>query len=269
MARTVQKVRIALVLLAGVGLSPVQGGTDVWNSAHRLLYFSSDDTLSGGQYTLKDGQKIRLLFLPFSYAVSPDDTTSLYLTGSPGFGATTYGGGTAMDVYGAKLGGGLQYAAGVDSTVRIGGTYQYMTWDAASPAGYGYDASLQYDYRPWYGGWNPYLTTQLRYYGTSLTRGTKKETTSSWSAKAQVGLVTPVFAHLFDLPIRLEVYGGGSAYQGDLIRILQTKYLTYAGVKAYMRSPILPDYLGDMTLTSQVVRGEDFKGLSIGLGVTF
>ena len=245
-------------------------GTDAITTVHRLLYLSGEDTLSSGGYILKDGQKAGVLFFPFSYELSPDDVTSLYLDASPGYGAAKYDGRAWMKLYSLKLGGGLQYSPGVNSTLRVGGTYQLAAFDPASSiTGSGYDVTVVYSYRPWYGEWNPYATTELRYYSTSVTQGSTTDTTHSQSARGQIGLVTPTLAHPFGLPMHFEVYGGGIYLHGDLPRILQTHYLTYAGAKAYLQSPVLSDYISDIIFSVQTVRGEDFKGFSMGVGVKF
>jgi len=270
MARTVQKIRIALALLVGLFGGTMVAGTDATTTAHRLLYLGGEDTLSSGGYVLGDGQKAGVLFFPFDYELSPDDVISLYLNASPGYGATQYNAGTWMKLYSLKLGGGLRYSAGVNSTWRIGGAYQLAAFDQASGiTAHGYDLSIDYQYSPWYGEWNPYLTAQLRYKNTSVTQNGATNTAHSLSAKAQIGLITPILARPFGLPTRFELYGGGIFLRGDLVRILSTRYLTYAGVKAYIQSPILPDYISDITLSTQVVRGEDFKGFSLGVGVKF
>ncbi len=245
-------------------------GTDAVTTAHRLLYLSGEDTLSSGGYILKDGQKAGVLFFPFAYELSPDDVTSLYLSASPGYGAAQFGTGAWMKLYGLKLGGGLRYSTGINSTLRIGGTYQLAAFDPASSiTGSGYDVTVAYSYRPWYGEWNPYVTTELRYYGTSVTQGGTTNTTHSQSARGQIGLVTPTIAHPFGLPMHLEIYGGGIYFHGDLPQILQTRYLTYAGVKTYLQSPILSDYISDITFSVQAVRGKDFRGFNLGVGVKF
>ena len=270
MARTVQKIRIALALLLSLFGGTMFGGTDTVSTAHRLLYLSSEDTLSSGGYALGDGQKAGVLFFPFAYELSPDDISSLYLNASPGYGAAQYGTGAWMKLYGLKLGGGLRYSTGVNSALRIGGSYQLTAFDPATGiTGKGYDVTAAYSYRLWYGEWNPYATTELRYYGTSVTQGNTTDTTHSQSARAQIGLVTPALFHPFDLPMRLEVYGGGIYFHGDLPRILQTRYLTYAGVKTYLQSPILSDYISDITFSVQAVRGKDFRGFNLGVGVKF
>ena len=244
--------------------------TDAVTTAHRLLYLGGEDTLSSGGYVLKDGQKAGVLFFPFSYELSPDSLTSLYLNASPGYGAARYGAGTWMKLYSLKLGSGLRYSAGVNSTWRIGGAYRLASFDQGSGiVAHEYDLSIDYKYSPWYGEWNPYLTTQLRYENTSVTQNGATNTAHSLSAKAQIGLITPTLAHPFGLPTRFELYGGGILLRGDLVHILSTRYLTYAGVKTYIQSPILPDYISDITLSTQVVRGEDFKGFSLGVGVKF
>ncbi len=268
MARTVQKIRI--VLFIGLLSLTAGAGTNAVTSAHRLLYLSGEDTLSSGGYALEDGQKIGVLFFPFSYEFSSDNTSSLYLHASPGYGATQYGSKTWMKLYSLKLGGGLRYSTGTDSALRIGGTYQLSLFDPDSGiTGKGYDVTAEYSYRPWFGEWNPYMTTQLRYWGSSVTHAGTTDTTHSLSAKAQLGVITPTLARPFDLPLRLELYGGGIYLRGDLPRILQTQYLTYAGVKAYLQSPILTDYISDITFSVQAVRGEKFKGFYLGAGVTF
>ncbi len=262
-------VRRFILSLLWVGTAAL-AGTDTTTTAHRLLYLGGEDTLSSGGYALGDGQKAGVLFFPFSYELSPDDVTSLYLSASPGYGAAKYNGGAWMKLYSLKLGGGLRYSPGVNSSLRIGGTYQLAAFDPASGiTGKGYDVTAAYDYRPWYGEWNPYITTELRYYSTSITHKNTTDTTHSQSAKAQIGLVTPTLAHPFGLPMRFEIYGGGIYLHGDLPRILQTHYFTYAGAKAYLQSPILPDYISDITFSVQAVRGENLKGFSMGVGVTF
>ena len=244
--------------------------TDAVTTGHRLLYLGGEEALSGGGYVFGDGQKVGVLFLPFSYELSPDGITSFYLSACPGYGTAQYNAAPWMKLYGLKLGGGLRYSIGVDSTLHIGGAYQLASFDPASSlSGSGYDVTAEYSCHPQYGGWNPYLATRLRYISTSITRAGATDTTHTFTAKSQIGLVTPALAYPFGLPLHLEIYGGGIYLQGDLARILQTHSFAYTGVTAYLKSPILSDYISDITFNLQVVRGEDLKGLNLGIGIRF
>jgi len=268
MARAIQKIRLSL--LAVLWLSGIlSAGTPAVTTAHRLLFLSGEDVLSSGGYLFGDGQKTGVLFFPFTYDLADDSSTSLYLHAAPGYGAAQYGSGQWMKIVGITFGGGIRYDISPKSSLRIGGDYQWMHFTPATVEGYGYDLGIDYRYDTWHGEWNPYLTLGAHYRADSVTQTGTPHTAASTLAKAQIGIITPVLAHPFGLPTRFELYGGGYALHGDLPTILQTRYLGYIGAKAYIQSPVLTQWISDITLSTQIVRGENFKGFSLGLGVKF
>ena len=268
MARAIQKIRLVL-LTAILWAHASSAGTPAVATAHRLLFLSGEDVLSSGAYRFGDGQKAGVLFFPFTYDLSDDSSTSFYLHTAPGYSAAQYNSDQWMKPIGITLGGGIRYDLSPKSSLHIGGDYQWMNFAATGIEGYGYDLGANYHYSSWHGEWNPYFTLGAHYKRDSITESGTAYASTSVLAKAQVGVVTPVIFRPFGLSTRLELYGGGYTLHGDLPEILQTRYLGYAGVKAYIQSPILTQWIQDLTLSVQVVRGENFKGFNLGLGVKF
>jgi len=268
MARTIQKIRLIL-LAATLFMGTLSADASAVTSAHRLLFLSGEDVLSSGGYRFGDGQRAGVLFFPFTYDLTDDSTTSLYLHASPGYSTAQYGSGQWMKIVGITLGGGIRYDISPESSLRIGGDYQWIRFAPATVEGHGYDLGVDYRYSSWHGEWNPYFSLGAHYRADSVTQSGTLHSSASTLAKAQIGIITPVLARPFGLPTRLEFYGGGYALHGDLPAILQSRYLGYAGAKAYIQSPILTEWISDITLSTQIVRGDHFKGFNLGLGVKF
>jgi hypothetical protein len=87
--------------------------------------------------------------------------------------------------------------------------------------------------------------------------------------KIRTGIFTPVFAHPFGQALRVEIYGSALTLHGDMRHLLGTRYLWTVGTTAYLQSPVFQDWVNDLTLGIKIIRGEKFKGLSLGVGVKF
>jgi len=274
MARTVQKIRLTLLSL-GVSLltaGPVDTGRSA--TAHRLLLFGGEEAIGTGYYTLGvPAQRLGVLFVPLHYDPVPESTSGPYLYGDIGYGAARYSGSGRdrwMKMYALKAGTGVRYSPGDDTDLRIGGAYQLARFAADQPIdGHGYDAEASLGYHPWIGEWNPSLDVSLRYTATAVTAAGRSDTTRSLIGKLRLGLITPVFAHPFGLPMKLELYGTALALHGDMATLMGTNTLWNAGIRTYLQSPVLQRWISDITLGAQIVRGKDLKGFSVGIGVKF
>ena len=276
MARTVQTLRLSLftLLLGTVAMPAAPLATDGASTAHRLLLFGGEEAVRSGYYALANGQqKLGDVFFTFGYNFNSESRLNTYLYGNVGYGAAKYTlGGTSpwMKMLGLKLGGGLRYAISEETDLRIGGAYQSAHFVAGTPTGgHGYEAQASLSYHPWLGEWNPYLRANLRYAGTSVDFQGANSSTHSVIGKIRAGIFTPVFAHPFGQALRIEVYGTALTLHGDMPRLLGTRYLWNIGTTAYLQSPVLQDWINDLTLGVKMIRGEKFKGLSVGVGVKF
>ncbi len=268
MARTVQALRliIAVCLLTA---SSVFARTGIDDTHKRLFYLGSEEEISSGVYLFgSDRQKLGSLYFPFVYDIENKSSYNPYISLSAGYGAARYKADKKWaKLYGLKLGGGIRYRPADDWDLRIGGSYQ---WCASSQntakKSNGYDIDATYTYRPYFGEWKPYLQTAIRYKYASLG---DKQNVSSITGRLKAGLVTPVFAYPFELPVRMEIYGEAMVLQGDMHHTFGGRYLGIAGAKAYMGSHIFQDWISELTLGVQYVKGRNVDGLSIGLGVKF
>jgi hypothetical protein len=244
------------------------------STAHRLLLIGGEEAIHSGYYTLNDQQqKLGVLFFPLSYDLTADSIVSAYAYGSIGYGAAQYTSEATtpwMKLFAFKLGGGLRYALTESSDLRIGGAYQLAHFAAADPvSGHGYEAVASFAYHPWFGEWNPYLEASTRYSGTAVDFQGTASTTRSLISKLKAGVITPTLARPFGLPMKLEFYGTALSLHGNMARVLGTCYLWSVGATAYVQSPVLQQWVSDITLGVQIVRGEKFKGLSVGVGAKF
>jgi hypothetical protein len=249
--------------------------TDAAATAHRLLFFGSEDEIDSGHYALNNKQqKLGVLFFPLSYDLMPDSTVGPYLYGDIGYGTALYNQGGQkqwIKMYALKTGAGLRYTPNENTDLRIGGAYQLARFVANDTIkAHGQEAVASLSYHPWVGEWNPYIAATLRYMGTTIeTPSEPSNTTHSVIGKLRAGVITPVLAYPFDLPTKIELYGAALSLHGDIPKLINSSYLWSAGAKLYLQSPILTDYISDITLGAQIVRGDKLKGFSVGVGVKF
>lgn len=275
MARTIQKIRLILfVLIASGSLHAKVIATDGASTAHRLLLFGSEKAIQSGYYALNgEQQKLGTLFVPLRYDFETKGLWNPYVYGCAGYGAAKYtqsADAPWMNMVSLELGAGVRYAINTHTDLRLGGAYQLAQFHAlSSTRGHGYEAAASLDYHPQIGRWSPYLQANVRYTGTSVDFQNNTTTTRSLIGSLKAGVITPVFARPFGLPVKLELYGTLLSLHGDMPTLLGTRYLWNTGIQLYIQSPIARDWISDITLGIQCVRGENFKGFSVGAGIQF
>jgi len=259
------------ILVLGWGLTDtVHAAADVRTTALRLQYISNIDEISSGGFIFdQEKQKAGYLFFPFVYDFETNSTLNPYVGGSIGYGTADYS--TLKMLYiGTRIDSGINFAPNKDMNMRLGGSYQMTYFGAPDQVGgSGYTLDASYRYHPDFGEWQPYILGRIRYGRNQLDINTKSQKYSFGIGKIKVGIITPVLAHLARLPIRVELYGAEIIIRGDMARILDTRYMDVAGAKLYLGSPILQQWISDITIGIQLIHGEHLKGASVGLGIKF
>jgi len=209
--------------------------------------------------------------------------------------------------YAFKLGGGLQYHTSTSSDLKLGASYIYSylhgNYSTQTPIDisssetkmihtllnknkhyHTFEISSAYSYHPIFYDYNPYLTVSSRHFSTHLNQTiTSKSVIKSTIAQLKMGLITPPISEIFGLSLTLEPYASLLHAFGDIDNTLDLKTVYILGntfrLNAYPMTCWVEDFtllkrnsmnwIREITFDINVVKGHNFKGFNVGLGIKF
>ena len=269
-----------------------------------ILFFTSEDIISSGHYTFDDSDTtLNTHFIPFTYQFKSDsDFYNFYANGSIGFSNyeeehIDFGRGTLdtakMTTYALKVGGGVRMNVLQDTDMMVGAAYIYSrvnsdfktskALDSSNPddkaideilngnqTHHTYELSTSLGYHPIINEYQPYFRAGVRYFKTNVDApyATISDTTSAIS-KLKAGVITPELTKIYDLPLKLEFYASEIFLSGDMDDLLGCDNFFVLGTTFHLASPIEKEWIKEVTLDINMVRGDNFNGFNFGFGVSF
>ena len=212
-----------------------------------------------------------------------------------------------LRTYTLKLGGGIRYNTSLNTDIKLGAAYIYShargdfktskPLDSSNPDDkaiadifntqqnhHTFEVSSAFEYHPVVHNYKPYASIGIRHYTTRVD-DTYTDITNIKSviSKLKVGVVTPPITDLFGLPLRLEPYASAIHLAGDVDDTLNFNKFFVLGTTFRLGSYALTCWIEDLTslkrdsiswvkevtLDVNAVKGHNFKGFNIGLGVKF
>lgn len=209
--------------------------------------------------------------------------------------------------YALKLGGGTRFNTSLDTHINLGAAYIYShvqgNYTSTNPLDisdphdkvikdilgsdqnhHTFEVSTSFNYRPVIAEYKPYVNIGIRHFRTKVddTYAIIPDIKSSIS-KLNIGTITPPVADVFGLPLRLEPYASFIYLSGDIDDGLNLDRFYVVGTTFRFGSYPLTCWVEDVTelkrdtinwikeLTFDVnfVKGHNFDGLNIGLGMKF
>ena len=212
-----------------------------------------------------------------------------------------------LRTYAFKIGGGTRFNTSTNTDIKLGAAYIYSRVDGSyktsQPLNLNYandkaihsifnsiqnhhtfEVSSSFGYHPVINDFKPYARIGIRHFTTKAddSFANIKHIQSSIS-QLKVGLITPPVTSLFGLPLRLEPYASSIFLSGDLDNALHLNKFYVVGttfrfgsypltcwvedVASLKRDSI--DWLKEVTFDINLVKGDNFDGFNIGLGVKF
>ena len=212
-----------------------------------------------------------------------------------------------LRTYALKLGGGIRYNTSLDTHIKLGSAYIYShargnfktakPLDTSNPDDkvindifnssqdhHTFEVSSSFEYHPTINNYKPYINVGLRHFTTRVDDAyTDITNIKSVISKLKVGLVTPAVTEVFGLPLRLEPYASAIYLAGDVDGTLDLNKFFVLGttfrfgsypltcwvedIASLKRDSI--DWVKEVTLDLNLVKGHNFEGLNFGIGIKF
>jgi len=269
-----------------------------------ILFFTSEDIISSGHYTFDDPDTtLDTHFLPFTYQFkSNSDFYNFYANGSIGFSKyreeyIDFGRGVQdtakMTTYALKVGGGVRINILQNTDMMIGAAYIYSKVNGdfktskalnrnnpddkaiddilnSNRTHHTYELSTSIGYHPTINAYQPYFRAGVRHFKTNVDSeyATISDTTSLIS-KFKIGVITPELTKIYDLPLKLEFYASEIFLAGDMDDVLGCDNFFVLGTTFHLASPIEKEWIKEVTLDINMVRGHNFDGFNFGFGLSF
>lgn len=209
--------------------------------------------------------------------------------------------------YALKLGGGTRFNTSPNTHINLGAAYiyshvsgSYMTsnpLDMSNPIDkmihdtlntnhnhHTFEVSSAFKYHPIINDYKPYISLGIRHFRTKIddSYALIPDIQSSIS-ELKVGVITPPVAEVFDLPLRIEPYASYIYLAGDIDNALNLNSFYVVGTTLRLSSYALTcwvedvaslkrdtmDWIKELTFDVNFVKGDNFDGFNIGLGVKF
>lgn len=209
--------------------------------------------------------------------------------------------------YAFKLGVGIQYYTSKDTDLKLGASYNYSLLDGTYKSKkklnsldpddkvintllnntqhyHTVELSSAFTYHPYLYDYKPYSNISIRHFSTHLTKEiTSRSVIKSTIVKLKVGLVTPTVSEVFGLSLTLEPYASALYVYGDIENTLDLNTIYVLGntfrLNAYPVTCWVEDFasfqrdsmnwIREITFDLNVVKGHNFKGFNVGLGLKF
>jgi hypothetical protein len=212
-----------------------------------------------------------------------------------------------LRTYALKLGGGIRYNTSLNTDIKLGTAYIYShargdlktskPLDISNPDDkaineifnssqnhHTLEFSSTFEYHPIINNYKPYASIGVRHFTTRVD-DTYTDITNIRSviSKLKVGLVTPPITEVFGLPLRLEPYASAIYLAKDVDDTLDLNKFFVLGttfrfgsypftcwvedIASLKRDSI--SWVKEVTLDVNLVKGHNFEGINIGLGVKF
>jgi len=209
--------------------------------------------------------------------------------------------------YALKLGGGTRFNTSENTHINLGAAYIYSrvigSYSTANPLNtnnpndkvikdilgshqdhHTLELSSAIKYDPIINNYQPYVKLGVRHFRTRVddTYAIIPDIKSSIS-KLNVGVITPPVTEVFDLPLRLEPYASLIYLIGDIDNALDLDRFYVVGTKLLFGSYALTcwvedvtslqrdsmDWVKELTFDMSFIKGDNFEGFNVGLGVKF
>jgi len=212
-----------------------------------------------------------------------------------------------LRTYAFKIGGGIRYNTSINTNIKLGSAYIYShargdpktsnPLDASNPDDkaidnifnssqdhHTFEVSSSFEYHPTINNYKPYVNVGLRHFTTRVDDAyTDITNIKSVISKLKVGLVTPAITEVFGLPLRLEPYASAIYLAGDVDDTLDLNKFFVLGTTFRFGSYALTcwvedmaslkrdsiDWVKEVTLDVNLVKGHNFEGVNVGLGIKF
>ena len=210
-----------------------------------------------------------------------------------------------LDNYAFKLGTGLQYHTSKNTDFKVGVSYIYSFLDAKYKTStpltgandkiihsllnqtkqYNtFEVSSAFSYHPHIADYKPYSKLSIHHFSTYIDDTyASKHTLNSSILKLKVGVITPSVAELFGLSLTLEPYAAVLRTYGDIEDSLDFNTIYVLGNTFHLNAyPVTcwvedfvtlhrdsMDWVKEITLDINIIKGHHFNGFNLGLGVKF
>jgi hypothetical protein len=209
--------------------------------------------------------------------------------------------------YAFKLGTGLQYHTSKDTDFEMGVSYIYSFLDAKYKSAIPlsgttpndkiinsllnhtkqyntFEVSSAFNYHPHISYYKPYSKLSIHHFSTYIDdKYASKHTLNSSILKLKLGLITPSVAELFGLSLTLEPYASVLRAYGDIEDSLDLNTIYVLGNTFHLNAyPVTcwvedfvslhrnsMDWVKEITLDINIIKGHNFNGFNIGFGVKF
>lgn len=273
-------------------------------AANTLLFFTSDNIISSGSYEFgSEDSVLDTTSFPLTHHFKSDsDFYNFYINGGIGYSkyraeninSDSTGSETIkVKTFALKLGVGIRVNIQKDIDMMIGGSYIYSkvnsdyytskTLDLAGTVAnvhdhvfnsndhfntYKFQSSI--GYHPTINEYKPYLRADIRYFYTKIndTYSTISDTVSTVS-KLKIGVITPFVVTIVKLPLKIEFYASDIFIAGDMKEILDSNSFYVLGTTFHLDGNTLHEWISEIFIDINIVRGDNVEGFNVGLGLSF
>jgi len=240
-------------------------------------------------------------FLPFTYQFKSDsDFYNFYANGSIGFSKYKEKNINVdpldtlkMTTYAIKVGGGVRLNILEDTDMMVGAAYIYakVNSDIATSrpldlsnsddkaiddilnsgrSHHAYEFSASVGYHPTVNEYKPYIRAGVKHFSANVdSEYAAVSDTTSVITKLKAGVLTPALTTIYGLPLKLEFYASEIFLSGDMKDVMETDDFFVVGTTAHLASPLEIEWINEVTLDVNMVRGDNFDGFNVGFGLRF
>ncbi len=213
----------------------------------------------------------------------------------------------SLRTYALKLGGGTRFNTSPDTHINLGAAYIYsnvsgsyktaIPLDTDDPSDkaiqeilgsdqnhHTFEVSSAFKYHPVIQNYKPYVSLGVRHIRTKVDDSyVRIPDIKSSISKLSMGVITPPVTEVFGMPLRLEPYASYIYLAGDIDNALDIDSFYVVGTTLRFGSYALTcwvedvaklkrdsmNWVKDLTLDMSLIKGDNFDGFNIGLGVRF
>ncbi len=293
-----------LVLIAPLSADEVDDAISRFtNSYHAgsnaLMIFTSQDLISGGSYTFEDENDLKLYSIPYKYHFKNSSWYNYFAKFSLGYSSYTEkvnlveslpSSRLLIETYAARIGLGVRFktAYDIDFSLSTSLIYSYTNGDFnygshelkdalarlddvlnSSSSNYTSEVTAGVAYHKVIAEYKPYAELESSLFYTSSSFELTDYTAQSLYTKLTAGVLSPPLFTLYDVPVKLEGYFNQVFISGEMVDTFNIKNYSTLGTTFHLDATKYNEYISEVYINFNVLRGHNIEGYNYGFGASF
>ena len=269
------------------------------SGSNALMIFTSQDLISGGNYTLEDKNELKLYSIPYIHHFKNASWYNYFVKFALGYSSYIEDGEVGgpfeksrllVETYAARVGVGVRFKTeyNLDFILSTSFIYSYTNGDfnygsqelkdTLSPVdsilnssynNYTSEITAGAAYHKIIADYKPYATFDASIFHTSSSFELADYTIQSYYLKLKAGVITPPLVTLYDIPIKLEGYFAQSHLNGEMSDIFSVENYSVLGTTFHLDATRYNEYISELYINFNILRGHNIEGYNYGIGASF